>query len=123
MIIMDLMGLLISLLLNTLALIITAYIVPGFKVDSFTSALLAAIVLGVINTFIKPILVLLTLPLTIITLGLFIFIVNAIVLRVTSLFVPGFMVDGWMPAILGAIVLSIASTVLSTLVKDFAAKK
>lgn len=116
------MGLLISLLLNTLALIITAYIVPGFKVDTFTSALLAAIVLGVINTFIKPVLLLLTLPLTIITLGLFIFIVNAIVLRITTLFVPGFMVDGWMPAILGAIVLSIASTILSTLVKDFAGK-
>lgn len=117
------MGLLISLLLNTLALIITAYIVPGFKVDSFTSALLAAIVLGVINTFIKPLLLLLTLPLTIITLGLFIFIVNAIVLRLTSLFVPGFMVEGWLPAILGAIVLSVVSTVLSMLVKDFASKK
>lgn len=120
---MGLMGLLISLLLNTLALIITAYIVPGIKVDTFTSALLAAIVLGIINTFIKPVLVLLTLPLTILTLGLFIFIVNAIVLRVTTLFVPGFSVDGWVPAILGAIVLSIASTILSTLVKDFASKK
>lgn len=117
------MGLLISLLLNTLALIITAYIVPGFKVDSFTAALLAAIVLGLINTFVKPILLLLTLPLTIITLGLFMFVVNAIVLRLTTLVVPGFMVDGWMPAILGAIVLSIASTILSMLVKDFAAKK
>lgn len=117
------MGLLISLLLNALALIITAYIVPGIKVDAFTSALFAAIVLAVINTFIKPVLVLLTLPLTVITLGLFIFIVNAIVLRMTTLFVPGFVVDGWMPAIFGAIVLSIASTVLSTLVKDFSAKK
>jgi putative membrane protein len=117
------MGLLISLLLNTLALIITAYIVPGFKVDSFTAALLAAIVLGLINTFVKPILLLLTLPLTIITLGLFMFVVNAIVLRLTTLVVPGFMVDGWMPAILGAIVLSVTSTILSMLVKDFAAKK
>ena len=117
------MGLLISLLLNTLALIITAYIVPGFQVDSFTSALLAAIVLGVINTIIKPILLFLTLPLTIVTLGLFIFVVNAIVLRLTSVFVSGFRVDGWMLAILGAIVLSLVSTILSMLVKDFAAKK
>lgn len=117
------MGLLISLILNTLALIITAYIVPGFQVDSFTSALLAAIVLGIINTFIKPILVFLTLPLTVVTLGLFIFVVNAIVLRLTTFFVPGFMVDGWMAAILGAIVLSLASTILSMLVKDFALKK
>jgi len=117
------MSLLISLLLNTLALIITAYIVPGFQVQSFAAALLAAIVLGLINTFIKPILVFLTLPLTVITLGLFIFIVNAIVLRLTTLIVPGFVVEGWLPAILGAIVLSVASTVLSMVVKDFAAKK
>ena len=117
------MGILISLVLNNLALVITANIVPGFKVDSFTSALLAAIVLGVINTFIKPVLLFLTLPLTVVTLGLFIFVVNAIVLRLTTLVVPGFAVDGWMPAILGAIVLSLASTILSMLVKDFAAKK
>jgi len=117
------MGLLISLILNTLALIITAYIVPGFKVDSFTSAILAAVVLGLINTFIKPILLFLTLPLTVVTLGLFIFVVNAIVLRLTSLFVPGFLVDGWVPAILGAIVLSVASTILSLVIRDFAAKK
>ena len=117
------MGLLISLLLNTLALIITAYIVPGIHVDAFTSALLAAIVLGIINTFIKPVLLLLTLPLTFLTLGLFVFVVNAIVLRLTTVFVSGFTVDGWLPAILGAIVLSIASTVLSMLVKDFALKK
>lgn len=117
-----LMGLLISLLLNALALIITAYIVPGFKVDSFTSALLAAIVLAVINTFVKPLLLIFTLPLTILTLGLFLFIVNAIVLRLTSLVVSGFQVDGWLPAILGAIVLSLTSTILSMLVKDFALK-
>lgn len=119
----EFMGILVSLLLNTLAIIITAYVVPGIRVESFLSALLASIVLGIINTFIKPVLIFLTLPLTIITLGLFLFIVNAIVLRVTTLFVPGFMVDGWLPAIIGAIVLSIVSTVLSTLVKDFAAKK
>lgn len=117
------MGLLISLLLNTLAMIITANIVPGFHVDTFTSALLAAIVLGIINTFIKPVLLLLTLPLTIITLGLFVFVVNAIAIRLTTLVVPGFAVDGWVAAILGAIVLSIASTILSLLVKDFALKK
>ena len=117
------MQLIVALVLNAVALLATAYIVPGFSVDNFTTALLAAVVLGVVNTFIKPVLVLLTLPLTIITLGLFIFIVNAIVLRITTLFVPGFSVDGWLPAILGAIVLSIASTILSTLVKDFALKK
>ena len=109
------MHLLISLLLNTLALIITAYIVPGFQVANFQSALLAAIVLGVINTFIKPILVFLTLPLTVVTLGLFIFVVNAIVLFMTSFFVSGLTINGWLPAILGAIVLSVVSTILSML--------
>ncbi len=111
------MRLLISLLLNTLALIITAYIVPGFQVADFQSALLAAIVLGVINTFIKPILVFLTFPLTIVTLGLFVFVVNAIVLFITSYFVAGLTINGWLPAILGAIVLSVVSTVLSMLAK------
>jgi putative membrane protein len=109
------MRLLISLLLNTLALIITAYIVPGFQVANFQSALLAAIVLGVINTFIKPVLVFLTLPLTIVTLGLFIFVVNAIVLFLTSFFVNGLTINGWLPAILGAVVLSVVSTILSML--------
>ena len=109
------MRLLISLLLNTLALIITAYIVPGFQVANFQSALLAAIVLGVINTFIKPVLLFLTLPLTVVTLGLFVFVVNAIVLFLTSYFVTGLTINGWLPAILGAIVLSVISTILSML--------
>lgn len=107
-----------SILLNALALLITAYIVPGFEVISFQSALLAAIVLGLINTFIKPILIFLTLPLTIVTLGLFIFIVNAIVLFMASSVVQGFVIKGWWAAILGAIVLSIVSTILSSFFKD-----
>lgn len=112
------MNLIIVLLLNALALIITAYIVPGFRVDSFVTAILAAIVLGVINTFIKPILLLLTAPLNFLTLGLFTFVVNAVVIRMVTFFVPGLTVSGWLPAILGAVVLSVVSTVLSMLVKD-----
>ncbi len=116
------MWLIVSLLLNALALIITANIVPGIHVDSFTTAILAAIVLAVVNTFIKPLLTLLTFPLTIITLGLFIFVVNAIVLFIVSYFVKGLTIDGWLPAILGAIVLSVVSTILSSLAKDVSAK-
>ena len=112
------MQIIISLILNALALMVTAYIVPGFNVTSFTSAILAAIVLGVVNTFIKPILALITLPLTIITLGLFSFILNAVMIFIASSVVEGFKVDGWIPAILGAIVLSITSTALSMLLKD-----
>lgn len=112
------MQIILSLILNALALIVTAYIVPGFQVAGFTTALLAAIVLGVVNTFIKPILQLITAPLTIVTFGLFAFVVNAVVLFLVSAVVPGFTVVGWIPAILGAIVLSIVSMVLNSLLKD-----
>lgn len=117
------MYILLSILLNALALIVTAYIVPGFNVVNFQSALLAAIVLGLINTFIKPVLLFLTFPLTIVTLGLFIFVVNAIVLWMASAVVPGLTIDGWLPAILAAIVLSVVSTGLTMLVKDVAKGK
>jgi putative membrane protein len=110
--------LLIALVLNALALILTSKIVPGIMVTDFTVAILAAIVLGVINTFIKPILVLLTAPINILTLGLFTFVINAVVLYLVSLVVPGFGVSGALAAILGAIVLSVVSTVLSTVVGE-----
>lgn len=116
------MQIVIALVLNAVALLATAYVVPGFKVDDFTSALLAAIVLGVVNTFIKPILSLITLPLTLVTLGLFAFVVNAVVLFMVDAVVPGLAIDGWLPAILGAIVLSVVATVLTTLLKDIAKK-
>lgn len=108
----------IALVLNAAALLITAYIVPGFKVENFTTAILAAIVLGVVNTFIKPILSFITAPLTLITLGLFTFVVNAITLFIVSAVVKGLTIDGWLAAILGAIVLSVVSTVLNSVFKD-----
>lgn len=116
------MRLLISLILNTLAFIITSKIVPGFEITDFKYAFLSAIVFSVINTFIKPILLFLTFPLTILTLGLFIFVINAVVLFITSYFVAGFTLNGWIPAILGAIVLSVVSTILSMLAGGFKGK-
>ncbi len=112
------MQIMVALDLNALALLATAYIVPGFKVDNFTTAVLAAVVLGVVNTFIKPVLSFITAPLTVVTLGLFTFVVNAVVLFIVSAVVTGLRIDGWVPAILGAIVLSVVSTVLTTLLKD-----
>lgn len=111
------LNILISLVLNALALLATAYIVPGFKVESFTTAILASLVLGVVNTFIKPILSLITAPLTIITLGLFSFVINAVVLFIVSAVVKGVVIEGWIPAILGAIVLSVVSTILNSIFK------
>lgn len=112
------MQIVIALLLNTLALLATAKIVPGFQIADFTTALLAAIVLGVVNTFIKPILSFISAPLTIITLGLFVFVINAIMLFIVSALVTGLTIKGWVPAILGAVVLSVVSTALHAVFKD-----
>lgn len=114
------MQILVALVLNAVALVATTYIVPGFQVANFTTALLAAIVLGVVNTFIKPVLSFLTAPLSVVTLGLFAFVVNAVVLFIVAAVVPGVKINGWVPAILGAIVLSVVATVLSSLLKDVA---
>src|SRR3989338_10544880 len=116
------MKILLYLLVNTAAFLVTSKIVPGFEVDNLQSAVLAAIVLGVVNTFIKPVLLFLTLPLTIITLGLFVFVVNAIALFITSALLGGLTINGWVPAILGAIVLSVVSTLMSMVLKDVAKK-
>ncbi len=110
---------LVTLVLNAVALLVTAKLVPGFSVTDAQTALLAAIVLGVINTFIKPVLAFLTAPLTYVTFGLFAFVVNAIVLWLAAAVVPGIRIDSWVSAILAAIVLSVISTALSMLLKDF----
>lgn len=114
------MQIIVALILNATALMATAYVVPGFKVDNFTTALLAGLVLGVVNTFIRPFVALITAPLTFLTLGLFAFVVNAAMLFVVTWFVPGFALDGWVPAILGAVVLAVVSAALSMLLKDLA---
>lgn len=110
------MALLIALVLNAFALILTSKIVPGINIDDFWVAILAAIIIGLVNTFIKPILIILTAPINILTLGLFTFVINAFLLYLASLMVPGFEVDGAWAAILGAIVLSVISAILSSLV-------
>ena len=112
------MQILIALILNAAALVATTYIVPGFAVDNYTTAILAAIVLGVVNTFVKPALSFITAPLNVVTLGLFTFVINAVVLFIVSAVVPGLMIDGWIAAILGAIVLSVVSTVLNSVLGD-----
>lgn len=117
------MNIVVALILNSLALLATAYIVPGFKVADVQTAVLAAIVLGVVNTFIKPALLFLTAPLTLLTLGLFAFVVNAVVLWIVAAFVGGVTIDGVVPAILAAVVLSVVSTALSTLVKDISKRR
>lgn len=106
------MKILINWLVSSLAILVAAYILPGVRVSSFTSALVAAVVLGVINAFIKPILLLLTLPINILTLGLFTFVINALVIILTANLVPGFKVDGFWWALLFSIVLSLINAFL-----------
>lgn len=113
------MGLLISWLINAVTLIATTYIVPGFQISSFSSALLASLVIGLINTFIKPFLLLITLPINLLTLGLFTFVVNAVVLWLASQIVTGMTIATALDALLAAVVISAVSTILSHLAKDF----
>lgn len=104
---------------TAISLLITAYIVPGFEFDNnFTSALIAAAVLGLVNAIVRPILIILTLPFTLLTLGLFLFVINALMLWLVGAIVPGFVVTGFLPALLGSIVLTLVSTVLGYLVRN-----
>ena len=110
------MRILLVWLINTLALIAVAYLMPGVTVSSFWSALVAALILGLVNAFIRPLLVLLTLPATVITLGLFIFVINGLLFWFVGSFVEGFVVQGFWAGVFGAILFSIVSWVLSALV-------
>jgi putative membrane protein len=96
--------------ISALALMLTAYLVKGFKVKSFIAALIAAIAIGFANAVIWPVLIFLTLPINILTFGLFTFVVNGAVLRICAAFLPGFEIDSWLSAIFGAIILSLVST-------------
>ncbi|PSP16242.1 MAG: hypothetical protein BRC58_09850, partial [Cyanobacteria bacterium QS_8_64_29] len=96
-------------------LLIAAQLVPGLAISGIAAALIGAAVLGLVNAVVKPILTILTLPLTILTFGLFLFVVNAIAFGLVGYLTPGFDVGGFFPAVLGSIVLSIVSGVLDKL--------
>ena len=107
------MRLLLNWLLSAIALIIVSYVVPGFHVEGFKEALIAAVVIGLINATLGMLLKLVTLPLTLLTLGVFWWVVNALMLMLASrLLAPNFMVNGFLAAFIGAIVLSLVNMVL-----------
>ena len=107
----------IRLLINMVAILIIAYLLPKvIRVDSWMAALVAAFLLGVVNTFIRPLLVLLTLPLAVVTFGLFLLVINGLLLWLVSAIVPGFHVNGFWGALVGAILISIVSWILSSFV-------
>ena len=110
------MVLLVVWLINAIALMAVAYLLPGIQVESLITALIAALVLGLVNTVIRPILILLTLPVTVVTLGLFIFVINGLLFWFVGSFIAGFVVAGFGWGVIGAIVYSIVSWALAALI-------
>jgi putative membrane protein len=109
-------SLLLRWLLSALALLAVAYLYPGVKVESFFAAVVAALVLGLANAVIRPILVILTLPVTILTLGLFLFVINALLFWLVAEIVKGFSVQGFLAALVGSLLYSLITLVVSWLV-------
>ncbi|MDY0272068.1 MAG: phage holin family protein [Advenella sp.] len=109
------MSLILTWLLQALALMVVAYILPGVTVASFGSALVAAVILGLVNTIIYPVLAFLTIPITVVTLGLFLFILNALLFWLAGSIFNGFQVTGFWWALAGALIYSIISGILLSL--------
>lgn len=112
------MRFILRLVVNAVAVFLAANLVPGIHVSGPGTALLAGLILGFVNALIKPVLFVLTLPFTILTLGLFIFVVNAVCLALVAWLVPGFTIGGFGAAFLGAIVISAVSWLLHAIVDD-----
>ena len=112
------MPFLLRVLLNAVAIMAAAWFVPGVHLGGLVPALLAGVLLGFVNALVRPILLLLTLPFTLLTLGLFIFVVNAICFALTAALVPGFDLSGFGAAFLGALVVTLISWVLNAVLKD-----
>ncbi len=109
------MRLVVKIIILVIAVYVASYIIPGIKIDSIQSLFIVSIVLGVLNAFVKPILVLITLPLTLLTLGLFLLVLNGLIVLLAGSIVPGFHVASFFTAILFSIVVSIISWFLSRL--------
>jgi putative membrane protein len=106
------MKLIVKLLISTLAVLLTAYLLPGIHVSGFFSAFGFAVVLAIVNFLVRPLLILISLPITIITFGLFLLIINGLMVMFAGLFVPGFSVHGLLSAILFSIILSLITYIL-----------
>ena len=112
------MNYILKILLSAIAVFVLANIVPGISIESYTTAILVAIVLGLLNTLVRPLLIFFTIPLTLITLGLFLLIINAIMVLLSDYFISGFNVSGLFSAILFSILLSLTQSVLYKLLDN-----
>ena len=110
------MTLILRWILNALALIAVAYLYPGVQIDSFIAALIAALVLGLVNAIIRPLVIILTLPINILTLGLFTFVINALLFWFVAEIIKGFSVTGFVAALIGSILYSLITLIISWLV-------
>lgn len=112
------MKLIVRLAINVFALLVVEYLVPGFHLASISAAIVAAIVIGIVNTFIRPIIQLIALPVSILTFGLFALLINVFLLWMTSRFVPGFVIANFTTAIIASILLSLVSWFLQKLAQE-----
>lgn len=112
------MRILLKILLNAAAILVAAYVLDGIVVRGAVAALIAGLVLGIVNAIVRPVLFVLTLPITVLTLGLFLFVLNAICLALTAALVPGFEVRGFWSALGGALLVTIVSWILNVMLKE-----
>jgi putative membrane protein len=112
------MGFLVRVVVNALAIMLAASILPGITVDGIVPALAAAVLLGLVNAFVRPVLLILTLPITLVTLGLFLFVLNGLCFWLVASLVKGIHVAGFGSAMLGALVVSVVSWILTALISD-----
>jgi putative membrane protein len=112
------MGFILRIVVYTLALLLAAHVVPGIRLDSLASAVVAGLLLGLVNAIVRPILVVVTFPITLLTLGLFLLVLNAFCLWLVSAVVSGFQVTGFWPAFWGALLVSVVSWILTALISD-----
>jgi putative membrane protein len=110
------MQFLLNLLLSGLSVFLSARIIPGVMIDGYGTSIVVAVILALVNAVIKPLLVILTLPINVLTLGLFSLVINAVVILIVDAMVSGFSVDGFLTALLFSLVLSIVSAILYSIV-------
>ena len=109
------MNFILKIIVTSLAVLFSAYLLPGVSVENYTTAIIVAIVIALLNIFLKPILILLTIPVTVLTLGLFLLVINAFIILIAGELVPGFSVNGFWWALLFSIILSLVTSLLESI--------
>jgi putative membrane protein len=112
------MNFILRFLLNGFAVLLTAYLLPGVDVKDYLTALIVAVVLAIANVIVKPILIILTIPITVITLGLFLLVINAVIILLVDHFVPDFSVNGFWWALAFSLIMSVFNSIVSDILKD-----